>query len=41
MKSFRNSGQIDRRADLAQIVQAALEVRMVGQHAEARRAVRW
>ena len=38
-KILAQHGQIDRRADLAKILQAALEVRLVGQHADARRAV--
>ena len=29
-------GQIDRRADLPQVIEAALEIRLVGQHADAR-----
>ena len=39
MKSFRSTRQIDRRADLPQIIEAALEIRLVGQHADAGRAV--
>ena len=39
MKSFRSTRQVDRRADLPQVVEAALKVRLVGQHADAGRTV--